>query len=567
MKKLVFIFAILSCQIFVIGRAEAQFHITSYLTSGNCLDNQILINTNLTPASYSYKLRLYYGDGSSEILSFDSSYTGFMFHHTYEASGYYTVKAILLTPGGGHIDSISFSKEYVPCRYMPLKFYNDDNGNCDRDNNEMFIYSPIKLEVDSNGRSIDTITVTSGIYYGAKGNIGDIYAFKIMSLPGDLHSECPASGVILDTLQSATINSTKYVGLRCGTSSTFDLSAWPIIPVSGIRDEWGNIYIFNPYCNAVNSILTLTHSPNYSFGWSNQTPASISGNTVTWNINSLSTVKEPPYRIYYVLLGAGYLKDRDTVHSYVTVSPITGDVDPTNNAVEVVDTVNASSDPNEMLVFPGGNILSGSQLQYAINFENVGRDTAFNIHIMDTLSDYLDAKSLEIVAASGVMNISRIYDNTYHNIYKFDFPSINLLDSSHHGQCDGMVILNIKTKTGLANGTEILNRAGVYFDDNGVVMTNTVENIIGWPADVSSVSSSEMIYIYPNPVKSNLIVQVPINFRNVGESFPVAIQNAVGQVVYIGRINSGKTEIDVSGFYPGVYFIKVNGELQKFVKE
>jgi len=70
------------------------------------------------------------------------------------------------------------------------------------------------------------------------------------------------------------------------------------------------------------------------------------------------------------------------------------------------------------------------------------------VSVYDTLSDNVDITSLRIVAASAVMNIAILNDGT-HNIVKFDFPKINLLDSSYHNQCNGMVIFKINTLNGL----------------------------------------------------------------------------------------------------------------------
>lgn len=97
---------------------------------------------------------------------------------------------------------------------------------------------------------------------------------------------------------------------------------------------------------------------------------------------------------------------------------------------------------------------------------------------MDTLSPNLDPKSLRIVGASAIMNTCFIRAEGY-NMVKFDFPGINLLDSSHHNQCNGTVMFDIKSEPGLPDNTTIFNHAGIFFDDNPVVMTDTVETIIG----------------------------------------------------------------------------------------
>jgi hypothetical protein len=108
----------------------------------------------------------------------------------------------------------------------------------------------------------------------------------------------------------------------------------------------------------------------------------------------------------------------------------------------------------------------------------MGNDTAHNIYVMDTLSDNLDIRSMEIVNATATMNVLYLkYEG--HNVVKFDFPNIKLPDSSHHNLCKGSVVYKIKANNGLADEETILNKAAIYFDYNEPVITNTVVNTIG----------------------------------------------------------------------------------------
>src|SRR5206468_3657927 len=95
----------------------------------------------------------------------------------------------------------------------------------------------------------------------------------------------------------------------------------------------------------------------------------------------------------------------DTVQSHFDIAPATGDADGTNNMIIIIDTVKGSWDPNEVLVtptcIPSG--VSSEQLQYTINFENTGNDTAHNIYVMDTLSNNVDISSMRIVMSSHEM--------------------------------------------------------------------------------------------------------------------------------------------------------------------
>ncbi|MEI8278278.1 MAG: T9SS type A sorting domain-containing protein [Bacteroidota bacterium] len=240
----------------------------------------------------------------------------------------------------------------------------------------------------------------------------------------------------------------------------------------------------------------------------------------------------------------------DTVHSSIITNPITGDVNPANNACVRVDTVNASYDPNEMQVSPEGNILSGIQLTYTIGFENTGNDTAQNIYVLDTLSNFLDIHSLAMIACSNTLITSKNWNGT-NWVLKLDFPNITLLDSSHHNQCNGMVVFSIKTKTDLAAGTVIPNTAGIYFDDNAVVLTDTVYNTIVYPASVKNTTLNNTTNIYPNPTNNLLHIDA------LQEKATYRLLNVIGQLVQEGTLQAGTSTISLQAQANGIYMLQL----------
>jgi uncharacterized repeat protein (TIGR01451 family) len=173
-----------------------------------------------------------------------------------------------------------------------------------------------------------------------------------------------------------------------------------------------------------------------------------------------------------------FLTAGDTIQTSFSVTPLAGDINPANNYYSLVDTVVASYDPNGITVSPESEVIPCTPLQYAVRFENTGNDTAYNISVVDTLSDNVNPKSLKIVSATSVVNLaSTAYSG--HTVVKFDFPHINLPDSAHHDLCFGEVIFAVDAKAGLADGSVITNHASIYFDDNLPVLTDTVTDIVG----------------------------------------------------------------------------------------
>ncbi len=290
--------------------------------------------------------------------------------------------------------------------------------------------------------------------------------------------------------------------------------------------------------------------------------------SVTWNLAGVSSTDEKPRNIYFVLVhnpSMPYMVDQDTVHGQIEVTPTSGDADVTSNMIIRIDTVRAGCDPNYIEVNPPRCFDMDTTLQFTIHFENTGHDTAFNIHVMDTLSAYVDPTTLKIVTSSDPMFITK-YVVDGKTILKFDFPGINLPDSSHHGECDGMLVYNIRTLPSMAFGASIFSRVGIYFDHNDVVMTNTVQNTKGCPVtSVPLSASNHTILLYPNPATDELTIKTE---HGAFSSF--AITNTVGQQMMQQEITGVQTRISVKALPAGVYYVTLRGdwgsEVRRFVK-
>jgi len=517
---------------------SAGQHITTWLGNGSNLDTLVALY------------------GLSGIANFYQPYT---------SSGIYTIKHVLYD-GSLAVDSVTYTHTVSLCQDFALGFYHDALGTCVyNDSADYLIPLPVLVEVDSNSVPIDTISATGGLYYTAYGNPGDIYTFRIIS-SGSLYVSCPATGTISDTLFEGS-NPTKYFGFQCTSSSEFDLEN-----ISGAQTgrHMQSFYInaSNAFCTNETATLTMTFSPQYGFGSAVPAPTSVSGNIATWNLGGLSIANSNKTINVTLNVPGAWLIPGDTVMTQCRITPIIGDTDTLNNVIIRVDTVRSSWDPNYMSVNPSGCIHSdtATMLTYTVLFENTGSDTAHNIYVMDTLSDNLDPKSLRIVSASNTMNISKWYDSIHHNIYKFEFPHINLPDSSHHNQCDGMFIYTIKTKAGLPTGATIFNHAGIFFDDNAVVMTDTTENVMNCPLSVSRSPLPVLSpSLYPNPATNELTIKTPGNNYS---SF--TITNLMGLQMMQQSIEGNETKVNIAQLPAGVYFVTFIGEggevVKKFVK-
>ncbi|MBL7720043.1 MAG: T9SS type A sorting domain-containing protein [Flavipsychrobacter sp.] len=510
-------------------------------------------------------VKTYFGDGASDVSDISNGYVAV--HHAYGLAGTYTIKQVLYN-GTTAIDSLQFSYEQIFCSAMSVKFYNDVNSNCVFDQGVDYeIYQPITTRVDTNGVFVDSVSSFGSFYYYHYGHPGDICTFTVSPPVSGLSPTCPSSGIINDTL-GIGLNSANYFAFECNNSTSFDLGLNAVLRTAANRFD-ADIVVDNDFCVFQNGVLTLTVSPKYEYGPNPNCHAdpmftSHIGNTFTWNLNGIS-VTEPSKLVHITLWATNnqILAPGDTVHTSIGISPVTGDLNPANNTIVREDTVTGPYDPNAVYVSPGSCVIPGTQLQYTVTFENMGNDTAHNIYIMDTLNNGFEMHTMKIIAASHLMNVSKLNSGGY-NILKFEFPNIDLPDSSNPGR-HGFVQYTIDTKNNYPIGSYVSNKAGIFFDYMPAVLTNVSQTEMCWPASVTAISHRQSIAVYPNPASGTVTIE------SLGQSNSFTITNNIGQVLKEDVLKEDKEVVDISQLIPGIYYITIKGdgirETRKFVKQ
>ncbi len=504
-------------------------------------------------------VRTYFGDGTyctqpvvdSGGYGYVSCYS--IYYDYYFMSGTYSVKQVLYQ-SGVPVDSVSGYIEHFICDGMQnISYYDLSGAGHFVPGTDVPIYLPMSYVVDSGSVITDTSSGNAYSYTCLPAVAGTIYGFRELPAYG-LVTTTPAGSINYDTVTTAASRQhfVNYTGNVCSSSSGFDLAVYSYHRSTTSRARL-SISIDNLSCPAQDATVTMHFSPKYNFTSSYPAPLSVIGNTVTWLLPALSIYSHGYICVDLTVPGA-YLVIGDTLHYDISVTPTTGDINPANNSMVIIDTCRGPWDPNEMSVTPSGTITTGTQLQYTIGFENTGNDTAFNINVYDTLSPNVDAHSLKFVTASAYVNTTTLWFNGQ-TIVKFDFPHINLLDSSHHNQCDGMLIFTVNSKSGLPNGTTIFNHAGIVFDDNPVVVTDTVENIISTPpAKIAPVTAQQVVTIYPNPAND----EVTISADNTSYA-TATFTNVLGQQVLTQSLTASQTKVIVSSLAPGIYYVTLTG--------
>jgi len=242
------------------------------------------------------------------------------------------------------------------------------------------------------------------------------------------------------------------------------------------------------------------------------------------------------------------------------------DVDGSNDSAIDATVIVGSYDPNDKHVLPDGEIVADQLLAYHINFQNVGTASAINIVVRDTLDANLDIATVVIGATSH----DYVLDIVGRELI-WSFQGIELPDSSsNEPESHGWVEFTALPVSGLSPGAEIVNRAGIYFDFNEVVLTNTVISTIADPASsvpdepTRETSSLQWRSIAPNPSSESTVLRLAAlesgtltcsvyavdgrRVRNIGAR---AIAVGTTDVVWDGRSDVGNP---VPG---GLYFVRV----------
>ncbi|MFH0864809.1 MAG: T9SS type A sorting domain-containing protein [Bacteroidota bacterium] len=561
-------------------------------------DNYLsLFSMNIQDVTDTFSIYLNFGDGYDTLIT-ESFYDVIMYYpyyywywggyywpylyfditHNYLLPGNYTANCIVSFPDG-IVDTASWQTSVgSSCSGISGNVFVDNNNNCIKDPGEAGIpemylitsyyywdtlywydcYYDGWAVTDSSGNYSlyfpDNCSHTDSIFLYTDWNY-----YPVVNLP----LSCPSSGYyVINTGVSSSGNDFAF-----GCQSGFDLKGfmygWRFRP--GFQ---GFLYPFftNYQCDSINGTATLVFDePGYLTIDSVVPPATtINGDTITWAFTNMSILDWWNFSTIYFTIDSTAQQD-DTITVTLTLEPISGDNNPSDNIITEDFIVSNSWDPNEKEVFPKtkdseGNITPDQELTYIIHFQNTGSDTAYNITVIDTLSDNLDLSDFRVVASSHYMQ----YSLTDH-VLVFDFPLIMLPDSTvNNPASQGFVSYSIKPISNVPEGSHIYNTAQIYFDFNPAVVTNTTVNTIAVVTAVLNSPANDDIIVYPNPSTNYLTIETT-------QPSEIEIMNLQGQLMKQIFSNEEQISIDVSAFPVGMYFIKVKSEnnisVKKFIKE
>lgn len=315
----------------------------------------------------------------------------------------------------------------------------------------------------------------------------------------------------------------------------------------------GNYTLSFTYPAGVSPILSSIQNTNYT----------ISGNTITWNLNSAASSFGNYDVILFSVPGGLINGAQHFFTSSIAPTGATIDCGTYNNTGSLLQILGNSYDPNDKNAstdymnenYPLGYLdaFFDDALTYTIRFQNTGTAPAQNIYIVDTLSAQLDWSSFTLLEATHPIQVV----NLGNGIMRFEFNQIWLPDStSNEPQSHGHLTYRISENANNPIMSTIENTAYIYFDWNDPIITNTTFHQNMWLDQIDELNGG--LAIYPNPAQTQISL-------GLTEPTQVLIKDVNGKVIFNEQVSLGQT-INIQAFESGVYLIEGAQQKGKFIK-
>lgn len=328
-------------------------------------------------------------------------------------------------------------------------------------------------------------------------------------------------------------------------------------------NQYIRICVMNEGGQAVDGTLAFTHPGIQEYDYSNPSADNYdeASHTLSWDYTNLQPNQIFVYTAYlYTPIGTPL---GTPLTYYFNSEPLAGEITPWNNEVTCEMEVTGSYDPNDKQVEPAGigseGIISmtDSILSYRIRFQNTGTDTAFTVLIRDTLDSDLDLQTIDPGPSSHPYTATLADEN----VLELLFENILLPDSFvNEPASNGFVMFDINIKAGSGYGTQIDNSAGIYFDFNPPIITNTVTNLIEMIISTEDLKNDISLEVHPNPAGDFCVInyQLPISSK-----VQIDVLDVHGRLIKTALDSKDQQSgehienLNLNGLQNGVYFLSL----------
>lgn len=247
------------------------------------------------------------------------------------------------------------------------------------------------------------------------------------------------------------------------------------------------------------------------------------------------------------------------VLSSAAVTPVSGDVVPADNVDELRQLVNNSSDPNQITVnyeqLTPQQVAAGQPLDYIIEFENLGNDTAYAVTIQDTLpANLLQLGTLRMVSQSHHCEAIIVG-----RMLKVKFPNIVLPHQAIDAiRSKGFVRFRVTPNSSLGLGTLIPNTAHITFDFNLPVSTNQATTLVQQATGLPHEPNRAALTVSPNPATEQVMLAATLPAAGrVALQVLDALGRDIQQHSWLAPAGELRHQLQVARFGPGVYFVRL----------
>lgn len=348
--------------------------------------------------------------------------------------------------------------------------YFDTNSNLAKDSNEYYLQNK-RITENQSGRF--RFTNDKGNY---KLHVLDTGNFEVEPPPISYWNSVPAKQNVAFNQFNLTDSMNDFVYQPAAIANDLMITAWPN---SAFRPGFQASYSIH-YKNIGNTILSPTITfyidQHLSFSSSTIQPSFVFPDSVVYNLPDIWPFQEQSFFIYVTVHNGTPMNT--LILSGVTIYPLINDADIENNSVFLNSTIEVwvtnSYDPNNVLVSPDTlyeyELSHPDFIDYIVNFQNTGNDTAFTVRVENVLSPMLDESTFEIVDASNTVTLDY---NPVSRLMQYHFDNILLPDSNvDEPASHGYIHYKIKPRDTLHIGDVINNGAAIYFDFNTPVITD-----------------------------------------------------------------------------------------------
>lgn len=357
------------------------------------------------------------------------------------------------------------------------------------------------------------------------------------------------------------------VVLNIADSSTVALNLRAHMTATAMRPGfpgayWGKVRNLSPQVSGEVTV-TMVIDPALTYDGATPPPTDVTGNTVTWEFGSFGPYQSENLTVNVQVPPGTPLGS--VLNSTLTVSNTLGDANLVDNTASLNGIVTGSFDPNDKTGLTDAT-RSGSQfvlgedawIDYTVRFQNTGTDTAFTVVVRDTLDTDLDITSIQLLGASHAFVPSFGDDREL----VFTFNDILLPDSTTDllGS-QGYVSFRIKPRADIQVGEVIQNTAGIYFDFNEPVITDTVTHVVELETAVAEVPAGRTMRLAPNPTDDVLLVME----ADANAVLEVLASDGRRMAVPFRRVGT-MVRMDVKALSPGLYLVRSGQDIARFVK-